>query len=229
MLTKPSCKNTFILVGADKGGVGKTTFSRLLLEYLAQYPCSMRVFDTEPGPGVLRRFWPSAEQINLADPIDQAKVIDGLGAARVTLVDIRAGLLSPTLHLFQRIGLEHGVEAHLAVFHVLGNTIASFGEIATTAAMLKNNGDHIIVKNHTNAGAFVDVEDKIASLGPETNIIDIGNLEAVAAERVDQRSQTFADFTSDKTNSRTIRGITRSWYDASFAELNQAGVNALVS
>lgn len=135
-LKQSNCANTLILVGADKGGVGKTTIARLLLNYIGDQPHPVRVFDTEPGPGVLRRFFPKAEQINLTDIQDQAKVMDGLKEARITLVDIRAGLLSPTLHLLQRIGFRHGEEAHLAVFHVLGNTVASLTEVGTTAGLL---------------------------------------------------------------------------------------------
>ena len=40
-------KSTVILVGADKGGVGKTTLSRALVDYLGRKGVSVRCFDTE--------------------------------------------------------------------------------------------------------------------------------------------------------------------------------------
>ena len=40
-------KPVVVLVGADKGGVGKTTVSRTLLDYLAARRIPTRAFDTE--------------------------------------------------------------------------------------------------------------------------------------------------------------------------------------
>jgi hypothetical protein len=39
---------TVILIGADKGGVGKTTVARTLLDYFAAQEIPTRAFDTEP-------------------------------------------------------------------------------------------------------------------------------------------------------------------------------------
>lgn len=52
MLKQTACKNTLILVGADKGGVGKTTLARTIIDFMGAYPSSCRLFDTEPGIGV---------------------------------------------------------------------------------------------------------------------------------------------------------------------------------
>lgn len=231
MLTQSACKNTLIVIGADKGGVGKTMLSRIILDYITG--ASVRVFDTEPGAGVFKRFFPTAITVNLADSLDQAKVIDGLGEARVTLVDIRAGLLSPTLHLFQRIGFKHGVDAHLVVLHVLGNSIASFGEIKNTAALLAGNGDHVLVKNYANAGKFFEWDEATQAqyLAPSgaAGPIKIGNLDAVAAERVDKRNQTFAAFVADADNSRLMRGLVRAWYADAAIELDRTGLKSLIS
>ena len=49
---------TVILVGADKGGVGKTTVARTLLDYLAANKLAARAFDTETPKGTLHRFHP---------------------------------------------------------------------------------------------------------------------------------------------------------------------------
>jgi hypothetical protein len=223
MLKQTTCKNTLILVGADKGGVGKTTLTRLILDFMGQYPSSCRIFDTEPGIGVLKRFYPPAETVNLTDPLDLAKVIDGLDKARVTVVDIRAGLLTPTLNSFHRIGLKHGTETHVAVFHVLGNTVASLAEVKSMAALLAGQGDHIVVKNHATPDTrFVPVE-------ATAEAIEIGFLDTAAADRVDQRSQTFTNFIKDATNSRTLRGLTDAWFADGAEELHRIGVNNIVT
>jgi hypothetical protein len=51
-------KPTVILVGADKGGVGKTTVARTLLDYLTAENLPARAFDTEFPKGTLKRFHP---------------------------------------------------------------------------------------------------------------------------------------------------------------------------
>ena len=48
-------KPTVILVGADKGGVGKTTITRTLIDYLAMKHVPRRAFDTEAPKGALKR------------------------------------------------------------------------------------------------------------------------------------------------------------------------------
>ena len=51
-------KPAVILVGADKGGVGKTTVSRALLDYLIAHNIPVRAFDTESPKGTLCRSTP---------------------------------------------------------------------------------------------------------------------------------------------------------------------------
>jgi len=66
-----------ILVGADKGGVGKTTLARTLLDYLAARNTPARAFDSEFPRGALKRFHPKmTEIIDLETAADQIKVIE---------------------------------------------------------------------------------------------------------------------------------------------------------
>jgi hypothetical protein len=51
-------KPVVIVVGADKGGVGKTTVSRTLLDYFSANNVPTRAFDTESPRGTLKRFHP---------------------------------------------------------------------------------------------------------------------------------------------------------------------------
>ena len=223
MLKQTACKNTLILVGADKGGVGKTTLARTIIDYMAAYPSSCRLFDTEPGIGVLKRFYPPAETVNPTDPLDLAKIIDGLDKSRVTVVDIRAGLLTPTLNSLRRIGLKHGSETHVAVFHVIGNTIASRAEVAAMAALLKDNGDHIVVKNHATPETHFEPVEATA----ET--VEIDFLDTAAADNVDARSQTFINYCNDPKNSRTLRGLVKAWHTDNVASLDRIGLKNIIT
>src|SRR6266540_241974 len=53
-----SMKPTVLMVGADKGGVGKTTVTRTVLDYLAAKNILVRAFDAEYPRGTLKRFHP---------------------------------------------------------------------------------------------------------------------------------------------------------------------------
>jgi MinD superfamily P-loop ATPase len=59
MMAKP----TVILIGADKGGVGKTTVARTLVDYLTAEWIRLRAFDTEAPKGALYRFHPKITEI----------------------------------------------------------------------------------------------------------------------------------------------------------------------
>src|SRR5262249_39654757 len=51
-------KPAVLLIGADKGGVGKTMVARTLLDYFAHHRVGSRAFDTEAPRGTLKRFHP---------------------------------------------------------------------------------------------------------------------------------------------------------------------------
>src|SRR6516225_4869544 len=103
VMTKPAV----VLIGADKGGVGKTTVARTLLDYFAERRVRARAFDTEVPKGTLKRFYP-----DLVDVVDinyvphQMRIFDTVNStdASVSLIDVSAGLLSPTLHALRNIG-----------------------------------------------------------------------------------------------------------------------------
>src|SRR5213594_2114672 len=102
-MTKPAV----VIIGADKGGVGKTTVARTLLDYFAAHQVRARAFDTEVPRGTLKRFHPNeTDLVDVTYVPDQMKIFDTLHSAEapVTLIDIRSGLLSPTLRALRDIG-----------------------------------------------------------------------------------------------------------------------------
>src|SRR6202453_1175051 len=106
-------KPALILVGADKGGVGKTTVARTLLDYFTAHHVPTRAFDTESPKGTLKRFHPDISEIVDATSVpDQMRIFDTLSStdASVTVLDVRAGLLSPTLRSLRDIGFLDAVK-----------------------------------------------------------------------------------------------------------------------
>ena len=118
-------KPTVILVGADKGGVGKTTLARTLLDYLSRKNVLARCYDTEWPRGTLKRFYPTTtEVIDMSNVAHQMKLLDTLETAslKVSVVDLKAGNLSMVLDIFDRIGVLDAANVEL-VLKVLDGTL----------------------------------------------------------------------------------------------------------
>ena len=72
-MTKP----TVVLIGADKGGVGKTTVARTLLDYFADHQIRARAFDTEVPRGTLKRFHPDVtDVVDINSVPDQMRIFE---------------------------------------------------------------------------------------------------------------------------------------------------------
>ena len=107
-------KPTVIIVGADKGGVGKTTVARTLLDYFGAHgsppaPSTPRLRAARSSASIRMR--PRSSTSDLV--ADQMKIFDTLNAADmpVTVIDVRAGLLSQTLRALPRFRLHRRARA----------------------------------------------------------------------------------------------------------------------
>ena len=156
-MTKPAV----VLIGADKGGVGKTMVARTLLDYFAHRQVRARAFDTEVPRGTLKRFHPDVtEVVDINHVPDQMRIFDTVNSsdATISLIDVSAGLLSPTLRALRNINLiEAAKKGHLTLvlFHMLGPSIASLDEIAETADYL-GDAKYLMVKNFINDTYFFE-------------------------------------------------------------------------
>ncbi len=220
-------KPTLILVGADKGGVGKTTVSRALLDFFARKNVLTRAFDTENPRGSLKRFYPTAtEIIDLENVAHQMKVLDTLESANVpvTLVDLKAGGLSYALDIFERIGVLEAARSGqftLGLFHIIGSSIASLDEIGEIARYLTGL-EYVIARNFINETNFFEWDEtttrKYFSANQKAHEIDIPKLNEMAYEQVDVAGVTFKDFIENRTSdgqagrfSFVLRGYVRKW------------------
>ena len=85
-----------------------------------------RAFDTEAPKGTLRRFHPDiTEVVDISSTADQMKVFDTINSsdAQITVIDVRAGLLSTTLRALRDVGFLEAAkknELTFVVFHILG-------------------------------------------------------------------------------------------------------------
>lgn len=220
-------KPTLILVGADKGGVGKTTASRALLDYFARKNVLTRAFDTENPRGSLQRFYPSiTEIIDLNNVAHQMRVLDTMETANVpvTVVDFKAGNLSYSLDLFERIGVLEAARNGmftLGLMHVVGPSIASLDEIGEISKYL-SGVEYVVARNSINETNFFEWDEstyrKYFTQISKSHEIDIPKLNEMAYEQVDVAGVTFKDFIDNRAAdgsqgkfSFVLRGYVRKW------------------
>ena len=218
---------TLIIDGADKGGVGKTMIARAMLDYLKNKGVRPSVFDTEPEPGVLRRFHKYAKPVDVGAVRGQMEVFDEVPTAGYTFVDLKAGGLSKVLTAMRDAGLLKDVHARkmrMIVIHVLGSTEASLREIAATSSILAEGGEHVLVKNHATDGQFFEWDKPTyESYFKAPNVLlDIPHLDGMACDAVDQKGVSFRNFVADEKNSRMLRGIVSNWLTQVWEQFDKA-------
>lgn len=221
--------STLTLVGADKGGVGKTMITRVLLDYFKDRGVKPVVFDSEPPPGVLRRFYSYAKLVDISTMAGQMAVFDQVPKVNNTVVDLHAGSLSKTLATMRDAGLlkdVHDGKIKMQVIHVLGSTEASLREIGSTAGILLDGGEHILIKNHATDGQFFewdkDTHDAYFKAIDAKAVLNIPHLDGMVCDAIEKLGQSFADFTSNESNSRTMRGAVNHWRAAAWSEFDRA-------
>ena len=238
-------KPAVIIIGADKGGVGKTTVSRTLLDYFNAHQVPTRAFDTEAPRGTLKRFYPdTTEVVDMTQIPDQMKVFDTLNSAEaaVTLIDVRAGLMSPTLKALRDIGFIEAAkkgQITFAVFHILGPTIASLDEIADTATYL-DDAKYFLVKNFINNTHFFQWDEATHSsyFNKFKNAVEITipKLNEMASEQVELASVPYLSFIANKklngeaaAYSFVLRGYVRHWLGNVWAEYDRIALADLAA
>jgi len=240
VMTKPAV----VLIGADKGGVGKTMVARTLLDYFAHQQVRARAFDTEVPRGTLKRFHPDVtDVVDINYVPDQMRIFDTVNSTdvSVSLIDVRAGLLSPTLRALRNIGfIEAAKKGHITfvVFHILGPTLASLDEIAETAAYL-GDAKYLMVKNFINNTHFFEWDEAThTSYFKRINDaveITIPKLTEMATEQLELASVPFATFIANEKQSGdpasysfVLRGYVRHWLGNVWAEYNRVGLTDIV-
>lgn len=231
-------KPAVFLIGADKGGVGKTTVARTLLDYFGARHVPTRAFDTEFPRGTLKRFHPDeTEVVDVTSASDQMKIFDTLNNtdAKVTVIDVRAGQLSPTLQALSDIGfleMAKTGQITLAMLLILGPSIASLDEIAETARFV-GDANYFLIKNHVNATSFFE-------WNPETyksyfkkikdaQEVTIPKLNEMACEQVEVAGVPYTSFVDSKNYSFVLRGYVRHWLGQVWREFDRIKLIELIS
>ena len=228
-----AAKPAVVVVGADKGGVGKTTVSRTLLDYFSANNVPTRAFDTEHPRGTLKRFHPDITEI--------VDITLNTVSPSVTVIDVRAGLLSPALASLRDIGFLDAARSGqitFAVFHILGPSIASLDEIAETANFM-SGAKYFLVKNFINDTQFFQWDQATYNSYfhriKDATDLTIPKLNEMAFEQVEVASVPFLKFVANKgphdeaaNYSFVLRGYVRHWLANVWSEFDRIKLTDIV-
>jgi hypothetical protein len=159
----------------------------------------------------------------------------------VTVIDVRAGLLSPTLRALRDIGFLDSVkkgQITFAVFHILGSSIASLNEIEETAPFTAD-AKYFLVKNYVNNTSFFewDQATHVAYFKKLKDAVEITipKLNEMAYEQVEVASVPFLTFVANKlpkgdaaNYSFVLRGYVRHWLGNVWAEYDRIKLNDII-
>ena len=158
------------------------------------------------------------------------------------MIDVRAGLLSPTLRALRDIGfIDAAKKSQLtfAVFHILGPSIASLDEIADTSAFM-TDAKYFLVKNFinntTSSSGIRRPTTPISGRSRTPSRSPIPKLNEMAYEQVELASVPFVSFVANKgpsgeaaNYSFVLRGYVRHWLGNVWAEYDRVKLNDIVA
>ncbi len=170
------------------------------------------------------------------------RIFDTLSDASVTVIDVRAGLLSPTLRALRDVGFLDSVkkgQITFVVFHILGSSIASLNEIEDTAPFT-GDAEYFLVKNFINNTSFFEWDQATHASYfkkyKDAVEITIPKLDEMAFEQVELASVPFLTFVANKGTkgeaanySFVLRGYVRHWLGNVWAEYDRIKLNDLVA
>jgi hypothetical protein len=203
-----------------------------------------RAFDTEAPKGTLKRFHPDiSEIVDVTAVSDQMRIFDTVSDSSVTVIDVRAGLLSSTLRALSDIGFLNSAkqgQLTFVVFHILGSSIASLDEIGDTAGFT-TGGKYFLVKNFINDTSFFEwdkaTHNSYFKKFKDAVEITIPKLSEMAYEQVDLVSVPFATFIANKRDqsgevanySFVLRGYVRHWLGQVWEEYDRIKLKDIVA
>jgi hypothetical protein len=215
-----------IIVAGDKGGVGKTTFAKILYDYYQLNNRSVYVIDTEYPDGNISRTIKRSKVVNMDSSRDQAYVLDSAIAAKnaVIVIDMRAGVSSKLLGFLEDIGfLEEAKKGSidLVLAHVVGSSFASVKEIPEFAKFNKWL-KYVSVLSKSNDAHFTSLES-----APVEGSIIIEKLDELVFEKIDKLGVTFVEYINLKDSenaSFVMKGYARHWFKGIAQQLDKNNV-----
>lgn len=219
---------TIVLIGGDKGGVGKSTCARTLAEYLKAKGVSFRAYDGDDTNPTFLRYWQEAHRLSTKTTKGFEPLVNNIESPEpVQLVDLGAGTsiifgqFADKADFFGLVG-DNGVRVTL-VF-LLVPSADSIGLLKTIAEQYGDKLAYVIVRNNAVSGSWDLWEQSktrtaLQALGAEE--LTMPALDAEAFSACDKNSLTWSAAQTSTALTLVGRSYVKRWFRAMSEEFDR--------
>jgi hypothetical protein len=218
-----------ILVGGDKGGVGKSATSRILTEYLDEHSRPHLAFDGDDVNPTFLRFYPNATRIFTKSVKGFEVLINNLeGATPYQLVDLGAGTSLMFAQFAHKTGFLEEVAAvggAVTFVFVLAPSVDSIHLLKLLYEQYRNSISYVIAKSEAVPGSWdlwTSTKTREALLKAGAIEITIPALDVDAFALADRHSLSWDAASEDKRLPLASRSYLKRWRKLVFEQFDQA-------
>jgi len=234
----PNAQSSILLIGGEKGGVGKSLVSRALAQYFIDHSMPFVGFDTDRSHGALMRFY-----ADYASPIliDRYEALDNIVEASVerpgirVLVDLAAQTHAPLVAWMDDSGvLDLAPENALRItyWHVMDTGRDSVDLLRQVLERFHDRLNYVVVRNQLRGNDFSNLEksgllDRLSDLGGR--VVEIKQLHQSVIQKIDARDRSF--WAAKQSGAEFGAGLglmerqrLKTWINNVFAEFDAARV-----
>jgi len=227
-----------LLIGGEKGGVGKSLVSRALAQYFIDHSMPFVGFDTDRSHGALMRFY-----ADYASPIliDRYEALDHIVEVAVeqsglrVLVDLAAQTHAPLVAWMEDSGVldlarENGLQ--ITYWHVMDTGRDSVDLLRQILERFQDRLNYVVVRNQLRGNDFSNLEksgllDRLSDLGG--GVIEVKQLHQSVIQKIDAKDSSFWAAKQSGTEFGAGLGLMerqrlKTWMNHVFAEFSAAGV-----
>jgi len=234
----PNGQSSILLIGGEKGGVGKSLVSRALAQYFIDHSMPFVGFDTDRSHGALMRFY-----ADCASPIliDRYEALDHIVETAVehpgirVLVDLAAQTHAPLVAWMDDSGvLDLAPENALRItyWHVMDTGRDSVDLLRQVLERFHDRLNYVVVRNQLRGNDFSNLEksgllDRLSDLGGR--VVEIKQLHQSVIQKIDARDSSF--WAAKQSGAEFGAGLglmerqrLKTWINNVFAEFDAASV-----
>lgn len=225
------------LIGGEKGGVGKSTLSRLLAQYFIDRQLPFIGFDTDRSHGALLRFYADHSSPTL---IDRYEALDRIietaieQPGRRIIVDLAAQTHEPLVRWMEESGvLDMADVSDIAVhyWHVMDSGRDSVDLLRRLLDRFGQRLRYIVVRNQLRGDDYSMLERSgqlQRAVGLGARIMDLKRLHDTVVQKIDSRNATYGDARASTAIDGPQLGLMerqrlRLWMNAAYAGFEAVG------
>lgn len=186
--------NSIQFVGGEKGGVGKSVFSRLLAQYFIDKNRPFTAIDADKSHSSLMRFYSDFTQAITMDNAEKTDAIVDLAMENnnTVLVDLPAqskSELNAWLEKNEILQIADEYNLNIIFWHVIDDSMDSLNLLRQTIDNASDLANYVIVKNYGRGDDFSEFENSQVArdaINKGASIISIKELQPSTMRKVDR-------------------------------------------